>query len=89
MYDKLRIRAEWSIRSGSVGLYLMEERGRDRLVGAPVEMKAHEPGVMIDPTTRITMEAAQELMDDLWSCGLRPREGAGSAEVPSRPPRTT
>lgn len=28
---------------------------------------------VLDPT------AAQELMDDLWRCGLRPSEGAGSA----------
>ena len=27
----------------------------------------------------LTTEAAQELMDSLWSCGLRPTDGAGSA----------
>lgn len=31
------------------------------------------------PTTTIKSEAAQELMDDLWACGLRPSEGTGSA----------
>lgn len=29
--------------------------------------------IQIDPT------AAQELMDDLWQCGVRPTEGTGSA----------
>lgn len=28
---------------------------------------------------RIDIKAGQMLMDDLWQCGLRPTEGAGSA----------
>jgi hypothetical protein len=28
---------------------------------------------------RLEVKAAQELMDDLWQCGLRPSEGTGSA----------
>ena len=31
------------------------------------------------PTTRIYKGQAQQLMDDLWECGLRPSEGTGSA----------
>ena len=31
------------------------------------------------PTFILDNKAAQELMDDLWSCGLRPTEGTGSA----------
>ena len=30
-------------------------------------------------TCRLGADAAQELMDSLWDCGLRPTEGAGSA----------
>lgn len=31
------------------------------------------------PTISISSQDAQDLMDDLWRCGLRPTEGAGSA----------
>lgn len=31
------------------------------------------------PTFKLSIEQAQTLMDDLWNCGLRPTEGAGSA----------
>lgn len=31
------------------------------------------------PPLTICPEAGQKLMDDLWDCGLRPSEGAGSA----------
>lgn len=33
----------------------------------------------VDPTVRLSMENAQELMDGLWACGVRPTEGNGSA----------
>lgn len=33
----------------------------------------------IDPLVRLDMAAAQELIDELWACGLRPTEGSGSA----------
>ena len=47
--------------------------------GVKVLMEAKEPGVVVDPTVRISVDEAQTLMDDLWRCGLRPAEGAGSA----------
>ena len=39
----------------------------------------HRPGMQPVPSTGISMEMAQQLMDDLWRCGLRPTEGTGSA----------
>lgn len=36
-------------------------------------------GEFIEPTCSLGMTAAQELMDSLWQCGLRPSEGSGSA----------
>lgn len=38
-----------------------------------------EDSICIEPTCTITSAAAQELMDQLWQCGLRPSEGTGSA----------
>lgn len=31
------------------------------------------------PTCTLQPQAAQQLMDELWQCGLRPTEGTGSA----------
>jgi len=36
-------------------------------------------GQRIEPTARLTEEQAQQLMDGLWDCGIRPTEGKGSA----------
>ena len=38
-----------------------------------------EQGVRAKATISLPRTAAQELMDNLWSCGLRPSEGTGSA----------
>jgi hypothetical protein len=34
---------------------------------------------ILEPLTQLDMNEAQELMDELWHCGIRPTEGAGSA----------
>jgi len=36
-------------------------------------------GEFIEPSFQLSYEYAQQLMDDLWTCGLRPTEGSGSA----------
>lgn len=42
-------------------------------------MTKHKPGQIIEPFLEITKDEAQQLMDTLWTCGLRPSEGTGSA----------
>lgn len=39
----------------------------------------HSPAIEHSPVIGIGPTSAQLLMDDLWRCGLRPSEGAGSA----------
>lgn len=39
----------------------------------------HDQGVALEPTFKVSPEAAQTLMDELWRCGLRPSDGTGSA----------
>lgn len=54
--------------------------GRRYAVAKPIEMATLEEGAyIVEPSLRLTREAAQQLMDNLWQCGLRPTEGAGSA----------
>lgn len=44
-----------------------------------VVMEKVPEGGIIRPTGVLDATAAQVLMDDLWSCGIRPTEGSGSA----------
>jgi len=44
-----------------------------------VELTPDEKFMPIQPFLTFEMSDAQKLMDDLWDCGLRPSEGAGSA----------
>lgn len=59
-------------------------RGLDRkaFYAKPVEFDEVTPendGSYREPTFRLDATTAQQLMDDLWQCGLRPSEGSGSA----------
>ena len=53
-------------------------RGYDQ-IARPVEMVPVEQREAMVPAVTISEEAAQKLMDELWTCGLRPSEGSGSA----------
>lgn len=44
-----------------------------------VEWEEVEPSHYSEPFLIINQETAQELMNSLWECGLRPAQGAGSA----------
>src|SRR4051812_21893784 len=59
-------------------LYPADER--KYAVAKPIVMETVPVGNYIaDPSLRISRTAAQQLMDNLWQCGLRPSEGSGSA----------
>jgi len=46
----------------------------------PLVMKeVKEPFQPMTPTCTLELTAAQQLIDDLWACGIRPSEGSGSA----------
>lgn len=45
----------------------------------PVEVIRVAQGECAPPAISLTMKQAQQLMDELWSCGIRPTEGSGSA----------
>ena len=43
------------------------------------DIKEEEKYIVVEPNAVLTLEQSQTLMDDLWNCGIRPSEGAGSA----------
>lgn len=62
-----------------VNLYFRRVTDGRQYVAEPLSMSFAEAGSMVDPACRLDQTSAQELMDDLWRCGLRPSEGSGSA----------
>lgn len=53
-------------------------------IAKPIEMETHvtkdlEMFAPSCPALTLNKTSAQQLMDDLWTCGLRPSEGTGSA----------
>lgn len=45
----------------------------------PVTFSRIEPGSFVQPAMLISPDDAQQMMDELWRCGIRPTEAAGSA----------
>lgn len=45
----------------------------------PLEIQKLEEGELMPILFKLDPGEAQKLIDDLWDCGLRPSEGAGSA----------
>lgn len=65
-----------------VSLYLASfDRDGKRAIATNVTYDVVEDGSYINPTMRIPRENAQELMDSLWQCGLRPTMGKQSEGV--------
>ncbi len=54
--------------------------GQQRSICKPLEFDTEVPaGAPIEPTFRLCREEAQDLMDRLWECGLRPSQAKASA----------
>ena len=53
--------------------------GMGEVVAQPIVLKQHTPGLIAEPFLHLTIQEGQQLMDELWQCGLRPSEGTGSA----------
>lgn len=70
-------REDWS---DGVSVYLRQRTvGHGSLIAQPVTMVPYKPGHSTVPMMTLKVQEAQQFMDELWQCGLRPSEGAGSA----------
>lgn len=80
--DTISLYVHWKERLGSGG-YHPEGGYRLKPVGSTSErpeFKWVEPSEMQGRSTlELSTEAAQELMNSLWECGIRPVQGKGSA----------
>jgi hypothetical protein len=82
----VKIKAHRQIWTQSVELLVCEQNfdGKFSAVADPILMRRLdvEDGRFskpIEATVSLHDDAAQQLMDELWNCGLRPSEGTGSA----------
>ena len=76
MNKGLKIRAFRILpRLKNIGIFIEEESsdGQQLYIAEPLVMKRHDT-FSVDPpaTVSLTPTAAQQLIDDLWDCGLRP-----------------
>jgi len=69
-------RDPWSERVGV--LLVKHETGKPRLIAKPLDFAEVPAGASVDPTFSLQRDEAQELMDMLWNCGLRPTQGKQS-----------
>lgn len=68
--------------SDTMCLYMLQYGpGDDLSVGTSVSMQKIKQGECFThlPLAELSIGQAQELMDELWRCGIRPSEGKGSA----------
>lgn len=65
--------------TSDIGLLVLEKMGNKTAVATDITMRVVEDGERVDPTLRLSFTAGQQLIDELWRCGLRPSEGTGSA----------
>lgn len=70
-------REDWN---EGVSIYMRQRTvGDGDCFAEPVIMAKREPGSIVRPMLNLGIQQAQQLMDELWQCGLRPTEGTGSA----------
>lgn len=78
--NELRLLAERAPWLDAIEFLLAERRHGDPIrYHGKVIMEEAKDGVYLEPSFVLRMDAAQQLMDELWHCGLRPTEGSGSA----------
>jgi hypothetical protein len=76
-HELMARREDWS---NGISIYMRQRTvGHGYTVALPVTMERREPGAVAEPMLRLGIQEAQQLIDELWQCGLRPTEGTGSA----------
>lgn len=76
----IKIKAMLAPWSDKINLLIVDINFGHIFIAEPLTMREVSPSALIEQSTlSLDREAAQELMDNLWQCGLRPTEGSGSA----------
>lgn len=78
MTDEMRIHAQYDFMTRCIQVYLLQRRG-DQMYTLETSVKAVPEGRSAPAAFLLDTKQAQQLMDQLWQCGLRPTECTGSA----------
>ena len=79
-YDLLRLVAHKDPWSEQVEFMLLHQvSGKPQAVCGPLQFTEVAEGAQVNPTFCLYGPEAQELLDMLWNCGLRPTQSQNSA----------
>jgi len=79
MIEKIAVFAQMHNWNQQIEILIRERSPGSLMVAQPLEFREGQEGAIQDPTFRLSPEEAQQLIDALWLCGIRPSEGTGSA----------
>ena len=68
-----------TVLAPDIAFIVKQQRTDGRRFYAELVFKESGPGDFVQAAGSLDITAAQQLMDDLWRCGVRPTEGKGSA----------
>lgn len=77
-----RVHAENRFYSDAIAIHLYERLSQDEVsLLTRLEFTTQKASEFVEPQEALILprEVAQQLVDALWQCGLRPSEGSGSA----------
>jgi len=77
--EKLEICANLNPWSRDIEISVFSFSKDARFIAKPLVMEREEAGKYITPTALLTLRQAQQLVDELYRCGIRPSNGSGSA----------
>ncbi len=71
-------RDDWG---GGISIAIGERNGAGDIAftAAPITFVPIQPNELIQDWIELSRDDAQAIVDELWSCGIRPSEGTGSA----------
>lgn len=76
----MKIRIQHSPWEYAFHFAAFDQKGDANFLGKPIEFSPFALGSAItDPTFSMKESEAQELFDELWRAGLRPRDGTGNS----------
>lgn len=76
----LEVYAERRFVTQGIELTIIRRLGHERIAAAQdIQFEEKPAEARIEPAIFLLYQEAQQLMDELWKCGLRPTEGTGSA----------
>lgn len=72
-------RARISMGADKIEFYAFQDGDGGSYAAEPLSLKQHNKFDSVLPFYTLSISESQVIMDDLWSAGIRPSEGSGSA----------